>query len=132
MFVPGGDKPSEIVLWTFKNNFGLGTHSSARIYMSEKRLVQKKCFVLFSTAYKQNMQTAFDQQHHIFFCLCQLYISDLVSMWRQDKPTGWFIEKLLIFSELKEEDFHINYTCRVRSTRGKFSGYFTLLAEGTK
>ncbi|XP_034042073.1 LOW QUALITY PROTEIN: interleukin-1 receptor type 1 [Thalassophryne amazonica] len=38
----------------------------------------------------------------------------------------WF-QRLLKFSRLMEEDFHINYTCRAHSDRGNPEGYFTLL-----
>ncbi|XP_017285647.1 interleukin-1 receptor-like 2 [Kryptolebias marmoratus] len=48
-------------------------------------------------------------------------------MWPQDNPIGWSLEKLLIISELRLEDFNINYTCRVESHRGSSEGYFTLL-----
>ncbi|XP_045910622.1 interleukin-1 receptor type 1-like [Micropterus dolomieu] len=48
--------------------------------------------------------------------------------WRQDVPRkGVWYEKLLIISELREEDFHINYTCQVYSDRGFPQGNFTLL-----
>uniref|UniRef100_UPI0037E73522 interleukin-1 receptor type 1-like n=1 Tax=Semicossyphus pulcher TaxID=241346 RepID=UPI0037E73522 len=40
---------------------------------------------------------------------------------------GASFERLLIISELREEDFHINYTCRVCSDRKCVFGYFTLL-----
>uniref|UniRef100_A0A4W6FAH8 Ig-like domain-containing protein n=1 Tax=Lates calcarifer TaxID=8187 RepID=A0A4W6FAH8_LATCA len=46
----------------------------------------------------------------------------------QDVPDkGAWLERLLIISELREEDFHINYTCRSYSSRGHPEGYFTLL-----
>ncbi|XP_041662411.1 interleukin-1 receptor-like 2 [Cheilinus undulatus] len=46
----------------------------------------------------------------------------------QDVPVkGIFFERVLIISELKEEDFHLNYTCHVFSDRGSPQGYFTLL-----
>ncbi|XP_040004634.1 interleukin-1 receptor type 1-like isoform X2 [Xiphias gladius] len=46
----------------------------------------------------------------------------------QDFPSkGTWLERLLTFSELREEDFHINYTCRAYSSRGNPGGYFTLL-----
>uniref|UniRef100_A0A7N5ZTS1 Zmp:0000000936 n=1 Tax=Anabas testudineus TaxID=64144 RepID=A0A7N5ZTS1_ANATE len=48
--------------------------------------------------------------------------------WSQDVPSkGMWFEQLLLFSELREEDFHINYTCYVYSSRGNTKGYFTLL-----
>ncbi|XP_076603917.1 interleukin-1 receptor type 1 [Chaetodon auriga] len=51
-------------------------------------------------------------------------------LWRQDAPRkGVWLERLLMFSELREEDFHTNYTCRVYSDRGHPEEYFTLLPE---
>ncbi|XP_029968628.1 interleukin-1 receptor type 1 [Salarias fasciatus] len=48
--------------------------------------------------------------------------------WTQDGPkSGTWIERMLMFSELREEDFHLNYTCRVYSSRGFPEAYFTLL-----
>uniref|UniRef100_A0A3B3XK17 Ig-like domain-containing protein n=1 Tax=Poecilia mexicana TaxID=48701 RepID=A0A3B3XK17_9TELE len=55
----------------------------------------------------------------------RIYTSDL--SWTQDEPKGVWLERLLLFSELKEEDFYLNYTCRVFSSRGYPDGYFTLL-----
>ncbi|XP_060909472.1 interleukin-1 receptor-like 2 [Labrus mixtus] len=50
--------------------------------------------------------------------------------WRQDGPNkGYFFERVLMFSEVKEEDFHINYICEVISPSGSRQGYFTLLPE---
>ncbi|GLD65801.1 interleukin-1 receptor type 1-like isoform X1 [Lates japonicus] len=46
----------------------------------------------------------------------------------QDVPDkGAWLDRLLIISELREEDFYINYTCRAYSSRGHPEGYFTLL-----
>ncbi|XP_014880051.1 uncharacterized protein LOC106941512 [Poecilia latipinna] len=59
----------------------------------------------------------------------RIYTSDLRS-WTQDEPKGVWLERLLLFSELKEEDFYLNYTCRVFSSRGYPDGYFTLLPAG--
>uniref|UniRef100_A0A665VPY2 Zmp:0000000936 n=1 Tax=Echeneis naucrates TaxID=173247 RepID=A0A665VPY2_ECHNA len=50
------------------------------------------------------------------------------SMWVQNAPKkGIWLERLLMFTKLKEEDFYVNYTCRVYSSRGFPEGYFTLL-----
>uniref|UniRef100_A0A3Q2EBQ2 Zmp:0000000936 n=2 Tax=Cyprinodon variegatus TaxID=28743 RepID=A0A3Q2EBQ2_CYPVA len=49
-------------------------------------------------------------------------------LWTQDEPKGVWLERLLLFSELREEDFHLNYTCRAYSSRGFPEGYFTLLS----
>ncbi|XP_073329892.1 interleukin-1 receptor type 1-like isoform X2 [Pagrus major] len=40
---------------------------------------------------------------------------------------GVWIESMLIISEVQEEDFHTNYTCRAYSPRGCPQQYFTLL-----
>uniref|UniRef100_A0A1A7WP77 Interleukin 1 receptor, type I n=2 Tax=Iconisemion striatum TaxID=60296 RepID=A0A1A7WP77_9TELE len=48
-------------------------------------------------------------------------------MWIQNKPQGVWFERMLFISELKEEDFYINYTCQASSFRGVPKGYFTLL-----
>ncbi|XP_043988800.1 interleukin-1 receptor type 1-like isoform X2 [Gambusia affinis] len=56
----------------------------------------------------------------------RIYTSNLRS-WTQDEPKGVWLERLLLFAELKEEDFYLNYTCRVFSSRGYPDGYFTLL-----
>ncbi|KAM3862209.1 interleukin-1 receptor type 1-like [Diretmus argenteus] len=51
-----------------------------------------------------------------------------VSSWPQESPRkGVWLERLLVFSELQDEDFNINYTCRAYSDRGFPEGYFTLL-----
>nr|AQR55701.1 IL-1RI [Miichthys miiuy] len=47
--------------------------------------------------------------------------------WSQDVPhKGVWLERLLIFSELREEDFNVTYTCRAYSPRGFPECYFTL------
>ncbi|XP_068458198.1 interleukin-1 receptor-like 2 [Clinocottus analis] len=47
---------------------------------------------------------------------------------RQEVPEpGVLLERVLMFSELREEDFHANYTCLAQSSRGAVTGYFTLL-----
>ncbi|XP_005932615.2 interleukin-1 receptor-like 2 [Haplochromis burtoni] len=43
---------------------------------------------------------------------------------------GAWLETWLIFSELKEEDFNINYTCRAHSDRGFPERYFSLQPAG--
>ncbi|XP_043987741.1 interleukin-1 receptor type 1-like isoform X2 [Gambusia affinis] len=47
--------------------------------------------------------------------------------WTQDEPRGEWSERLLLFSELRQEDFYLNYTCRVTTVQGHSEGYFTLL-----
>nr|XP_020469774.1 interleukin-1 receptor type 1-like isoform X2 [Monopterus albus]XP_020469775.1 interleukin-1 receptor type 1-like isoform X2 [Monopterus albus]XP_020469776.1 interleukin-1 receptor type 1-like isoform X2 [Monopterus albus] len=57
----------------------------------------------------------------------RVYISNQ-HFWIQDAHSkGAWLERLLMFSELRKEDFHINYTCRAHSSRGNPEGYFTLL-----
>ncbi|KAM3607453.1 uncharacterized protein V6R79_008024 [Siganus canaliculatus] len=57
----------------------------------------------------------------------RVYTSEQRS-WMQDVPhQGVWFEQLLILSEVQEEDFYINYTCRVYSSRGLPERYFTLL-----
>lgn len=41
-----------------------------------------------------------------------------------------WLERPLMFSELRKEDFDVNYTCRVYSARGRPLAYFTLLPSG--
>lgn len=43
---------------------------------------------------------------------------------------GAWLETWLIFSELREEDFYVNYTCRAYSDRGFPERYFSLQPEG--
>ncbi|KAM4609183.1 interleukin-1 receptor type 1-like isoform 2-T3 [Polymixia lowei] len=47
--------------------------------------------------------------------------------WRQESPRGQWLERLLKITELREEDFSINYTCLVFGSRGIPQGYFTLV-----
>uniref|UniRef100_H3DE19 Zmp:0000000936 n=1 Tax=Tetraodon nigroviridis TaxID=99883 RepID=H3DE19_TETNG len=47
---------------------------------------------------------------------------------KQEKPfQGMWLERPLMFSELRKEDFNVNYTCRAYSARGRPLAYFTLL-----
>ncbi|XP_028993172.1 interleukin-1 receptor-like 2 [Betta splendens] len=49
-------------------------------------------------------------------------------MWRQEVPSsGTWLERQLTFTELKEKDFHTNYTCQAYSFRGHPKGNFILL-----
>ncbi|XP_053295652.1 interleukin-1 receptor type 1 isoform X2 [Pleuronectes platessa] len=46
----------------------------------------------------------------------------------QDVPIkGVWLEVLLTFSELRKEDFHINFTCQAQSGHGYHQAYFTLV-----
>ncbi|KAM4731485.1 interleukin-1 receptor type 2-like isoform 1-T1 [Anableps anableps] len=60
----------------------------------------------------------------------RIYTSELRS-WTQDDPKGVWLELLLFFPELRGEDFYVNYTCRVFSSRGTPEGDFTLLPTDT-
>ncbi|XP_051814869.1 interleukin-1 receptor type 1-like isoform X7 [Acanthochromis polyacanthus] len=57
----------------------------------------------------------------------RVYTSE-ARMWSQhDHIKGTWIERMLMISELKKEDFNISYTCQVHSSRGIPMGHFTLL-----
>ncbi|XP_070770751.1 interleukin-1 receptor type 1-like [Enoplosus armatus] len=57
----------------------------------------------------------------------RVYTSEQRSLSQGVPVKGVWLERLLMFSELREEDFHINYTCQAHSDRGIPEGYFTLL-----
>lgn len=60
-----------------------------------------------------------------------LYVPVLTRFFRQEKPfKGVWVERPLMFSEIKKEDFDVNYTCRADSARGKPLAYFTLRPSG--
>uniref|UniRef100_A0A3B3CFP4 Zmp:0000000936 n=1 Tax=Oryzias melastigma TaxID=30732 RepID=A0A3B3CFP4_ORYME len=48
-------------------------------------------------------------------------------IWTQDDPKGFWFETHLSFTELRDEDFNINYTCRAHSFRGYPEAFFTLV-----
>ncbi|XP_072253570.1 interleukin-1 receptor type 1 [Leuresthes tenuis] len=59
----------------------------------------------------------------------RIYTSEQ-SSWSENAASttkGMWLERLLTISELKAEDFNLNYTCRAYSFRGCPEGYFTLL-----
>ncbi|CAJ1079098.1 interleukin-1 receptor type 1-like isoform X2 [Xyrichtys novacula] len=58
----------------------------------------------------------------------RIYISE-ERVWQDAPLKGVWFERLLVFSELRKEDFNVNYTCRVYSNRGFPEGYFTLIQE---
>lgn len=72
--------------------------------------------------------------HPSFITVCCVsYPSVHSSVTEQDLPKkGVWLERLLTISELREEDFNTNYTCRVYNSRGMPEGYFTLIPEGNK
>ncbi|KAI3355715.1 hypothetical protein L3Q82_004303 [Scortum barcoo] len=51
----------------------------------------------------------------------------LIFLRRDAYHNGAWLERLLVFSNLNEEDFHINYTCHAFNSMGVHKGYFTLL-----
>ncbi|XP_056246050.1 interleukin-1 receptor type 1-like [Seriola aureovittata] len=57
----------------------------------------------------------------------RVYTSEQRSSIQRSPKPGLWLERLLTVSELREEDFQINYTCIVFSSRGMPMGYFTLL-----
>ncbi|XP_059199565.1 interleukin-1 receptor type 1-like [Centropristis striata] len=59
----------------------------------------------------------------------RVYTSEQRPTWQDAPIKGALLERELIFSELREKDFNINYTCKAFSARGSPEGYFTLLPE---
>lgn len=119
VFVPGIGIPMIDVLWYVKDKLLYNTSPSDRIYTPKLRLAQKpmSCMLFIK---------------RLLCCSITLFSSHVVnSMWSQDVPKrGVWIQQLLVFSELREEDFYINYTCLAYSARGFAEGYFTLLPTG--
>ncbi|RVE58407.1 hypothetical protein OJAV_G00208820 [Oryzias javanicus] len=56
----------------------------------------------------------------------RIYMSGKTSR-KHDAPAGFLVERLLIFSKLTPEDFNLNYTCLVMSSRVQPPAYFTLI-----
>ncbi|KAM6934571.1 interleukin-1 receptor type 1 [Xenentodon cancila] len=59
----------------------------------------------------------------------RVYVSEQ-RMQIHDAPKGVWLERQLMFSQLRNEDFNISYTCRAYSSRGNPEGYFTLQPTG--
>ncbi|XP_058479363.1 interleukin-1 receptor type 1 isoform X1 [Solea solea] len=58
----------------------------------------------------------------------RIYINETKSWQMEDGPhKGWLLEVVLTITELREEDFFINYMCQAQSSRGHPKAYFTLL-----
>ncbi|XP_037645697.1 interleukin-1 receptor type 1-like isoform X2 [Sebastes umbrosus] len=57
----------------------------------------------------------------------RIYTTEINKSRVDGPPQGVWLERMLIFSELREENFHINYTCIAMNGRGHPQGYFTLL-----
>ncbi|XP_029315436.1 interleukin-1 receptor type 1-like isoform X1 [Cottoperca gobio] len=57
----------------------------------------------------------------------RVYTSEQRKEAQKVPEEGVWLERVLTISELREEDFHINYTCRAYSARGFPESYFTLL-----
>lgn len=99
-------------IW-YVRDFKASNKTSERIYVSEKRSAHSSCLLTF-----------------LFTCF------DKLTVWggssrRCDAPAGLLVERLLIFSELREDDFNLNYTCLVQSSRVQPPAYFTLIPAGT-
>ncbi|XP_024142873.2 interleukin-1 receptor type 1 [Oryzias melastigma] len=56
----------------------------------------------------------------------RIYVSEKMSR-KHDAPAGFLVERLLIFSKVTAEDFNLNYTCLVMSSRVQPPAYFTLI-----
>uniref|UniRef100_A0A3B3DTK9 TIR domain-containing protein n=1 Tax=Oryzias melastigma TaxID=30732 RepID=A0A3B3DTK9_ORYME len=54
----------------------------------------------------------------------RIYVSEKM---KHDAPAGFLVERLLIFSKVTAEDFNLNYTCLVMSSRVQPPAYFTLI-----
>lgn len=62
----------------------------------------------------------------------RVYTTQKQILWHEDSPVkGAWLERLLIISELRQEDYYLNYTCQAFSARENPKGYFTLLPPGT-
>ncbi|TDH06600.1 hypothetical protein EPR50_G00115070 [Perca flavescens] len=87
----------------------------------------KRCLVFVPGVGRPSVAIAWSVRDHYIF---DTKPSDRVStsnLRLEVDPKGAWLEVLLIISELREEDFHINYTCQAASDRGPSKGYFTLL-----
>ena len=49
-----------------------------------------------------------------------------------DGEKGVWLNHFLTFSEVKQEDFYVNYSCEVYSYRGSVEAQFTLLPAGQR
>ncbi|XP_029702509.1 interleukin-1 receptor type 1 [Takifugu rubripes] len=57
----------------------------------------------------------------------RIYTAEQRFLSQEEPFEGMWLERPLMFSELKKEDFAINYTCRAYSARGSPVAYFTLM-----
>lgn len=106
------------VVWTVKDDFVFSTQPSDWIYTAEQRS-EPSAGPPVPTAECQRPVLLRDSTF-------------LLTRFRsQDEPfQGMWLERPLMFSELRKEDFNVNYTCRVYSARGMPVAYFTLMPTG--
>ncbi|XP_007547383.1 interleukin-1 receptor type 1 isoform X1 [Poecilia formosa] len=89
----------------------------------------KRCLVFVPGAGKHFVDVIWLDKNKVMFDSepsDRIYTSALRSR-TQDEPKGEWLELLLNFSELRQEDFYLNYTCRVFNYQGNSERYFTLL-----
>lgn len=117
VFVPCVGWPLVDVVWTVKNDFVFSTQPSDRIYTAEQRSEPSTEPPVTTAACKT--------------ILLHDSISLVTRVLSQEEPfKGKWLERPLMFSKLRKEDFAINYTCRVYSARGMLVAYFTLMPTG--
>lgn len=91
--------------------------------------LSKRCLVFVQCVGKPHVDIFWLVGNRIIFntnSSARIYTSKQNSS-KDDLRQGVWLEQVLTFSELREEDFNINYTCRAFSDRGSPMGYFTLL-----
>lgn len=88
-----------------------------------------RIFVQFKCG-SENTNKAQSATHFlIYFCFSHIF--SLTSFGTPNVSSkGMWLKRPLIFSELREEDFYIKYSCHVFSSRGYPRAYFTLQPEG--
>ena len=131
VFVPGIGMPIVEVFWLVKGQLIFKTDPSERIYTSVQRSESLR-FLIFILSAPTMEKCAFTDCCSYFTPLTFIFLN---SSWTENATSttkGMWLERLLTISELKAEDFNLNYTCRAYSFRGCPEGYFTLLPAGNK
>lgn len=106
------------VVWIVNDDFVFSTQPSDRIYTAEQRSEPSTEPPVTTAACKRRI------------LLCDS-IFPLTRFLSQEQPfKGMWLERPLMFSKLRKEDFAINYTCRAYSARGMHVAYFTLMPTG--